>query len=184
MFLQAAHCTQRTRVCFNSLLSLHAVSTSLTLITGAVIVSAQHDNPNVELDVVLAVLSGGPVGIGDGINLTNVSLAKMTADRAGRILRASKPLTALDSTFVPPPTNGKALPGESTSQNGRIGFLPPMDGARGCDVPAVAGAPFPAQCAPAAEQTHTSIPLAASYVAKLGLTMSPLMASWRILVRC
>ena len=46
--------------------------------------ACDHDNPNVELDVVLAVLSCGPVGIGDGIDLTNVSLAKMTADSAAR----------------------------------------------------------------------------------------------------
>ena len=139
--------------------------------------ACDHDNPNVELDVVLAVLSCGPVGIGDGIDLTNVTLAKMTADSDGRILPPSKPLTALDSSFVPP-----ATPAPATNQP-LVGFLPLMPGASGC--PSPGGASFPAQCTPAAEQTHTSIPLQPDYAARLfdmQASADGAVASWRILL--
>ena len=162
---------------------------ALTKLPWCLRASLQHDNPNVELDVVLAVLSGGPVGIGDGINLTNISLAKMSADRGGRILRPGKPLTAMDATFIPPTPSAATV---MERRSGLVGFLPPMAGAHGCAAPAPAGAPFPVQCTPAAEQSHTSVPLAPSYAAELlppamGLVgemegRSVVTASWRLLV--
>ena len=101
----------------------------------------------------------------------------MTADSDGRILQPSKPLTALDSSFVPP-----ATPVPATNQP-LVGFLPLMPGAIGC--PSPGGASFPAQCTPAAEQTHTSIPLQPDYAARLfGIQASAdgAVASWRILL--
>ena len=129
--------------------------------------ACDHDNPNVELDMALAVLSCGPVGIADGINYTNFTLARMSASKDGRILKPSKPLTALDSTFVP----GKP------HYAGRVGFLPLMQGATGCDTPVKLPGSAP-QCSPAAEQTHMTIPISLGSLA--GDTRSA--ATWRILL--
>jgi hypothetical protein len=143
----------------------------------------QYDQPNVELDYVLAVLSSGPVGIGDGIGYTNASLARMGANSAGLILRADKPLTAIDSTFVPPP----AVESSPSAERPVVGFLPLMQGAKGCTAAEAAVQPpgYPALCQPAAEQTHTHIPLQHSYAKRLNLSGSgaaPVGATWRILV--
>lgn len=151
----------------------------------------QYDQPNVELDYVLAVLSSGPVGIGDGIGFTNASLATMGANRAGVILRADKPLTAIDSTFIPPTTvqsardHGSRFRSEVSTERPIVGFLPLMPGTKGCTAAQVAGEPYPASCQPAAEQTHTLIPLERGYATRLGLhatNMGPVGAAWRILV--
>ena len=120
-----------------------------------------HDNPNVELDTALAVLSTGPVGIGDGLGFTNYTLAKMTASQEGVILKPGKPLTALDSTFIPPAGSG--------GQTGTVGFLPLMRGASGCD-PSKKPASQP-QCSPVADQTHTTLPVSPGNT-----------ATWRYLV--
>ena len=103
----------------------------------------QHDYLNVELDYVLAVLSGGPVGLADGVGMTNVSLVQAGIRADGTILKPSKPLTAVDSTFVP-----------SKNPSGLIGFLPlTVDGDCTKQTP----------CSPSLGQTHTSIPLMKSY---------------------
>lgn len=74
-----------------------------------------HAQPNVELDAILAVLSTGPVGIGDGAGYTNITLLNSTCAADGLILKPDKPITALDSVFVP------ASPGQP---HGYVGFLP------------------------------------------------------------
>ena len=55
---------------------------------------------NTELNNALAVLSGGPVWIGDGVNATNATLANMTCRADGRLLPLSRPVTPLDRTFI------------------------------------------------------------------------------------
>jgi hypothetical protein len=123
--------------------------------------SSMQDNPNVELDTAVAVLSTGPVGIGDGLGFTNYTLAKMTASQDGIILKPGKPLTALDSTFIPP-RGGHG-------QTGTVGFLPLMRGASGCDPSKPPGSQ--PQCSPSADQTHTTLPVSPGNT-----------ATWRYLV--
>ena len=108
-----------------------------------------HDNPNFELDVALAVLSTGPVGIADKAGTTNVSLVRRTCRSDGTLLKPSKPLTAIDATFVPP------APGAGGgSGGGFVGFLPlTADGDCNEKRP----------CSPAAFQTHTEISAAPAY---------------------
>merc|ERR1711871_1359317 len=79
--------------------------------------SCPSSQPNFELDVCLSVLSMGPVGIGDKIGLTNVSLVNRTCRSDGVILKPSKTLTSIDSTFVPR---------DATEYNAApiVGFLP------------------------------------------------------------
>ena len=68
---------------------------------------------NCEMDFLLAVLSTGPVGLGDAPNYTNITLVKTGIRRDGTLLKPSKPLTGVDSTFIP-----------SNRAHGEIGFLP------------------------------------------------------------
>jgi hypothetical protein len=131
------------------------------------------------------VLSGGPVGIGDGLGFTNASLASMAANSAGLILRPSKPLTAIDSLFVPPPASSRrSAAGTDTGierERALVGFLPLMEGTTGCASLQTPGSPYPAWCQPGAEQTHTLVPLEPSYASRLGLTAG-VGAAWRIVV--
>lgn len=60
---------------------------------------AQHYTA--ELDVVLAVFSTGPVGIGDALNYTNATRARAAATADGTLLQPDKPLTPLDWTLWP-----------------------------------------------------------------------------------
>ena len=55
---------------------------------------AQHYTA--ELDMVLALFSTGPVGIGDGLGHTNATRAKATCTADGTLLQPDKPLTPLD----------------------------------------------------------------------------------------
>ena len=55
---------------------------------------AQHFTA--ELDLVLALFSTGPVGLGDGLNFTNATRAKATATANGTLLQPDKPLTPFD----------------------------------------------------------------------------------------
>ena len=96
-------------------------------------------HPNVELDTALAVLSTGPVGIGDGPGMTNVSLLNRTCRSDGVILKPSKTVTAIDSTFVPV---ARALP------TPYVGFLPLT--ADGDCTPR-------RPCSPSVYQTHSSV---------------------------
>ena len=95
--------------------------------------------PNAALDFVLAVLSTGPLWIGDSPRFTNFSLLARCCDAAGTILRGSAPLTAIDRTFVP------ELP-----QRAIVGFLPPVNPDAECRPPL-------RSCSPKAYQTHAAI---------------------------
>ena len=55
--------------------------------------------PNVELQMITATLSHGPVGPGDRLNLTDATLAMRSCDAAGRILRPRAPLTPVEGVF-------------------------------------------------------------------------------------
>lgn len=102
-----------------------------------------HNNPNFELDVRLAVLSTGPVGLGDGPGHVNVSLAQSTCDHNGTILKPDKPLTSIDSTFYP----------TSTSPRSYVGFLP-LTQQGNCSLHR--------PCAPTISQTHSQVPISNS----------------------
>eukprot|EP00943_MAST-04B_sp_MAST-4B-sp1_P004131 g4131.t1 len=104
---------------------------------------------NSEMDFALAVLSTGPVGLGDAPNFTNISLVQKGIRIDGTLLKPDKPLTAVDSTFVP----------TSTRPHGLIGFLPTTkDG--DCNFSKTS-------CSPSLDQTHTSIPLFENYAMSL-----------------
>ena len=93
--------------------------------------------------------------------MTNVSLTRAGIRKDGTILKASKPLTAVDSTFVP-----------SSKPSGFIGFLPlTTDGDCTSKSP----------CSPSLGQTHTSIPLTQSYLEALNLN-SEKYATWHSLL--
>jgi hypothetical protein len=98
---------------------------------------AAHGQPNFEMDAVLAVLSTGPVGLGDGVSLTNISLANRTSRADGVVLKPDKPLTALDPTFMP-----------HAGPRPNVGFLP-MTAEGECS--------FSRPCSPAAHQTHATV---------------------------
>ncbi|KAH9500550.1 hypothetical protein Btru_072238 [Bulinus truncatus] len=52
--------------------------------------------PQTRLNSVIATLSTGPVGPGDGIGFINLTVLMRCCDSAGRILQPSKPATAVD----------------------------------------------------------------------------------------
>ena len=106
-----------------------------------------HAHPSFEMDVALAVLTTGPVGLGDGPGMTNASLAARTCRADGTLLKPSKPLTAIDATFVPRGAKSGPLP--------TVGFLPLPKGSPDCAGPGK-GRP----CSPKAYQTHSAIALA------------------------
>jgi len=79
----------------------------------------------------------GPVGLGDGVGQTNISLAKRLADAAGRILSPDRAVQAVDATFIP-----------VSRPRGLVGFLPlTRDGDCSVHRP----------CSPALHQTHTTL---------------------------
>ncbi len=55
--------------------------------------------PNPEIQTIMAVLSGGPVGPGDRLNLTDKSMVLHACTAAGKIVRPDRPLAPLDITF-------------------------------------------------------------------------------------
>ena len=67
-----------------------------------------HENPAAELHLVIALLTTGPVGISDLIGHTNATLIRRAITADGTLLSPSKPLTAVDSTFLSSKTT---LPG-------------------------------------------------------------------------
>jgi hypothetical protein len=103
-----------------------------------------HDFPNFELDTALAVLSTGPVGLMDGAGMSNASLARRTCRDDGTLLKPSKPLTAIDSTFVPPAAG---------AATGTVGFLPLTADGECQQRP----------CSPAAFQTHAKLSIDSAY---------------------
>jgi hypothetical protein len=64
--------------------------------------TADHEESAAELHVVLALMSNGPVGLSDAIGFTNSTLLKRTITADGTLLKAAKPITAVDSTFLDP----------------------------------------------------------------------------------
>ena len=54
---------------------------------------------NVELDVIMSVFSTGPVSIGDGNGLTNVSRVMRTCMQDGRLLAPTRPMMPVDRTL-------------------------------------------------------------------------------------
>lgn len=50
----------------------------------------------------VATLSAGPVGIGDGPGMTNVTLVRQFARSDGRLLHPSYPATPIDVMYYPP----------------------------------------------------------------------------------
>ncbi|CAB9515401.1 expressed unknown protein [Seminavis robusta] len=62
--------------------------------------TADHEQSAAELHVVLALMSNGPVGLSDAIGQTNAKLLKRIITKDGTLLKPSKPLTAVDSTFL------------------------------------------------------------------------------------
>jgi hypothetical protein len=62
--------------------------------------TADHEESAAELHVVLALMSNGPVGISDAIGKTNATLLKRIITMDGTLLKPSKPLTSIDSTFL------------------------------------------------------------------------------------
>jgi hypothetical protein len=57
--------------------------------------------PNPVLETLVAALTTGPVGPSDSIGNLNVELIMKTCTKDGLLLKADKPTTAIDSTFVP-----------------------------------------------------------------------------------
>lgn len=66
-----------------------------------------HERPALELHVVLALMSTGPLGISDMIGMTNVTLLKRAITSDGTLLKPMKPITAVDSTFLDPAAGGR-----------------------------------------------------------------------------
>jgi hypothetical protein len=58
------------------------------------------DNHHVELDLVIASLSTGPVGFGDGVGNTNRSLLMRCCAEDGKILAPSVAITPIDATWA------------------------------------------------------------------------------------
>jgi len=58
--------------------------------------------PNVEVQVIIATLSGGPVGPGDRLGMTDRRLAMRSCNEDGHILRPTFPLAALDRAATGP----------------------------------------------------------------------------------
>ena len=65
--------------------------------------------PNVEVQVIMATLAGGPVGPSDRLGLTNKTLTMRACDAGGRILRPDRPLAVLDRAFEGAPENVPVL---------------------------------------------------------------------------
>lgn len=81
-----------------------------------------------ELSLIMAALSAGPVGIGDAIGLTNVSLTLAACRSDGVLLRPSAPAVFLDSQFRSDAFGGSvpALPGTAFQAHS---FVPAAMGA-------------------------------------------------------
>jgi len=62
--------------------------------------TVDHEAVAAELHVVLAIMSTGPVGISDAMGMTNVTLLHRIISKDGSLLQPSKPITAVDSSFL------------------------------------------------------------------------------------
>ena len=59
-----------------------------------------HEAVAAELHVILALMSTGPVGVSDGIGMSNVSLLQRTIAVDGTLLKPSRPITEIDSVMA------------------------------------------------------------------------------------
>jgi hypothetical protein len=59
-----------------------------------------HDASAAELHLILALLSTGPLGFSDGIGMTDFAMLKRAISQDGTLLQPSKPITAVDSSFL------------------------------------------------------------------------------------
>lgn len=73
--------------------------------------------PNVEIQVIMSTLGGGPVGPGDRLNLTDRALTMRSCNADGRILRASRPITPLNLAFPLPSASTPSSPSSSPSSS-------------------------------------------------------------------
>ncbi|KAL3917479.1 MAG: hypothetical protein SGILL_004695 [Bacillariaceae sp.] len=65
--------------------------------------TVDHEEVAAELHIVLALMTTGPFGLSDGIGMSNATLLKRTIAQDGTLLQPSKPITAIDSTFLKNP---------------------------------------------------------------------------------
>lgn len=63
---------------------------------------------NIRLRTFVSTLSGGPVGISDGVNLTDAELIMRSCRDDGVLLKPSKPIVPLDAHFMPANQGGVA----------------------------------------------------------------------------
>ena len=80
--------------------------------------------PNVELNLIVAALSWGPVGPGDRLGLTDVPLTMRSCDTTGRLLRPDRPHAPLDLAFEHLADGGKAAVQLWSSYTDRRAELP------------------------------------------------------------
>eukprot|EP00750_Incisomonas_marina_P017283 INCI20198.3.p1 GENE.INCI20198.3~~INCI20198.3.p1 ORF type:complete len:341 (-),score=44.32 INCI20198.3:28-1050(-) len=94
--------------------------------------ASQPGNPysvtrhNIELQAIVAALSSGPVGIGDGPGFTNTSLVNLLADGDGTLIHPSVPATPLDAMYFPGSparSRGKRNPATGAYGHGRSDAL-------------------------------------------------------------
>ncbi|KAL3909493.1 MAG: hypothetical protein SGILL_008068, partial [Bacillariaceae sp.] len=62
--------------------------------------TADHEAMAAELHIVLALLTAGPFGLSDGIGMSNATLLQRAIAQDGTLLQPSKPVTAIDSSFL------------------------------------------------------------------------------------
>ena len=65
--------------------------------------------PNAHLDNAAAVLSGGPYGIGDGLEYVNATVVQLSCRPDGLLLRPRWPLASLDFTFTDDDAKGSLV---------------------------------------------------------------------------
>ena len=56
---------------------------------------------NIHLRTVISTFSAGPVGISDGLDMTNASLIRRSCRDDGVLLKPSKPAVPVDATYIP-----------------------------------------------------------------------------------
>ena len=66
-----------------------------------------HEAPAAELHLVLALMSTGPVGISDAIGFTNSTILKRAIREDGVLLKPTRAITAVDSSFVKSSAGGR-----------------------------------------------------------------------------
>ncbi|ESO98784.1 hypothetical protein LOTGIDRAFT_158730 [Lottia gigantea] len=62
--------------------------------------SSDFEEPHPELELVVSVLSRGPVGNGDGLGMVNKTVLSKCCGKDGRILRAQHPAKAIDAQIM------------------------------------------------------------------------------------